>query len=165
MIKWEEKSLSRKISIFSLLRILLVLTIFNLIVYFGTTQIFLARERYDVEQGAEVVRDFLSQESALTVDNLLELLDEYNATRSLVEEDGTQYILDKSGGIDDLTSDNQDVAIFNKDKQLVLTTDKSVANFKTGTVGKIKIYRAPAFTGYYSTAKVYSKNTKKLLAM
>lgn len=90
MIKWEEKSLSRKISIFSLLRILLVLTIFNLIVYFGTTQIFLARERYDVEQGAEVVRDFLSQESALTVDNLLELLDEYNATRSLVEEDGTQ---------------------------------------------------------------------------
>lgn len=58
MIKWEEKSLSRKISIFSLLRILLVLTIFNLIVYFGTTQIFLARERYDVEQGAEVVRDF-----------------------------------------------------------------------------------------------------------
>ena len=83
MIKWEEKSLSRKISIFSLLRILLVLTIFNLIVYFGTTQIFLARERYDVEQGAEVVRDFLSQESALTVDNLLELLDEYNATRSL----------------------------------------------------------------------------------
>lgn len=47
-----------KISIFSLLRILLVLTIFNLIVYFGTTQIFLARERYDVEQGAEVVRDF-----------------------------------------------------------------------------------------------------------
>ena len=123
MIKWEEKSLSRKISIFSLLRILLVLTIFNLIVYFGTTQIFLARERYDVEQGAEVVRDFLSQESALTVDNLLELLDEYNATRSLVEEDGTQYILDKSGGIDDLTSDNQDVAIFNKDKQLVLTTD------------------------------------------
>lgn len=163
MIKWEEKSLSRKISIFSLLRILLVLTIFNLIVYFGTTQIFLARERYDVEQGAEVVRDFLSQESALTVDNLLELLDEYNATRSLVEEDGTQYILDKSGGIDDLTSDNQDVAIFNKDKQLVLTTDKSVANFKTGTVGKIKIYRAPAFTGYYSTAKVYSKNTKEVI--
>lgn len=106
--------------------------------YFGTTQIFLARERYDVEQSAEVVRNFLSQESSLTVDNLLDLLDEYNATESLVEEDDAQYILDKSGGIDDLTSDNQEVAIFNKDKQLVLTTDKSVANFKTGTVGKTK---------------------------
>ena len=58
MIKWEEKSLSRKISIFSLLRILLVLTIFNLIVYFGTTQRVLERVRFDVEQGDEVVRDF-----------------------------------------------------------------------------------------------------------
>lgn len=163
MIKWEEKSLSRKISIFSLLRILLVLTLFNLIVYFGTTQIFLARERYDVEQSAEVVRDFLSQESSLTVDNLLDLLDEYNATGSLVEEDDAQYILNKSGVIDDLTSDNQDVAIFNKDKQLVLTTDKSVANFKTGTVGKTKIHHAPAFTGYYSTVKIYSKNTREVI--
>ncbi len=163
MIKWEEKSLSRKISIFSLLRILLVLTIFNLIVYFGTTQIFLARERYDVEQGAEVVRDFLSQEDSLTVTNLLDLLDDYNASGSLVEEDGSQYILDKSGGIDDLTSDNQDVAIFDKDKQLILTTDKSVSNFKTGTVGKTKVYRAPAFTGYYSTAKVYSKTTREVI--
>lgn len=109
------------------------------------------------------MRDFLSQENSLTVDSLLDLLDDYNATGALVEEDGAQYILDKSGGIDDLISDNQDVAIFNQDKQLVLTTDKSVANFKTGTVGNPKIYRAPVFTGCYSTAKVYSKSTREVI--
>ena len=64
-----------------------------------------------------------------------------------------------------MTSDNQDVAIFNKDKQLVLTTDKSVANFKTGTVGKIKSTVHLLLQVTIQRRKFTPKTQKKLLAM
>ena len=163
MISWDKKSLSRKISVFSLLRIILVLTICNLIVYFSTTRLFLAREQYDVNQSVKVVKAFLAQENALTVDNLLGLLDKYNATRTLVETDDSQYILNKSGGVADSVSNNQTVAIFNKSKQLLLATDKSIADIKIDIVGKTKFYHVPTFTGYYLTVRLYSTTTKEII--
>ena len=131
MIKYFKKSLSKKISLTSLQWVLVILSVFNLLIYFGVTQIFLERDRYNTEQATEVVREFLSKETSLTEEKLLDLLEQYNATGSLVEEGNKTYIFDKQGGIDDLVFDNQDVSIFNKNKQLVLTTNKVLSTIKT----------------------------------
>ena len=99
MIKYFKKSLSKKISLTSLQWVL--------VIYFGVTQIFLERDRYNTEQATEVVRELLSKETSLTEEKLLDLLEQYNATGSLVEEGNKTYIFDKQGGIDDLVFDNQ----------------------------------------------------------
>ena len=102
MIKYFKKSLSKKISLTSLQWVLVILSVSNLLIYFGVTQIFLERDRYNTEQATEVVRELLSKETSLTEEKLLDLLEQYNATVSLVEEGNKNYIFFKEGGIDDV---------------------------------------------------------------
>ena len=163
MIKYFKKSLSKKISLTSLQWVLVILSVFNLLIYFGVTQIFLERDRYNTEQATEVVREFLSKETSLTEEKLLDLLEQYNATGSLVEEGNKTYIFDKQGGIDDLTFDNQDVSIFNKNKQLVLTTNKVLSTIKIGKVGETIKHRSSAFNGFYQSEKVYFKDSREVI--
>ncbi|SDW60625.1 HAMP domain-containing sensor histidine kinase [Streptococcus equinus] len=163
MIKYFKKSLSKKISLTSLQWVLVILSVFNLLIYFGVTQIFLERDRYNTEQATEVVREFLSKETSLTEEKLLDLLEQYNATGSLVEEGNKTYIFDKQGGIDDLVFDNQDVSIFNKNKQLVLTTNKVLSTIKIGKVGETIKHRSSAFNGFYQSEKVYSKDSREVI--
>ncbi|MCO4519517.1 two-component sensor histidine kinase,CovSfamily [Streptococcus infantarius subsp. infantarius] len=163
MIKYFKKSLSKKISLTSLQWVLVILSVFNLLIYFGVTQIFLERDRYNTEQATEVVREFLSKETSLTEEKLLDLLEQYNATGSLVEEGNKTYIFDKQGGIDDLVFDNQDVSIFNKNKQLVLTTNKVLSTIKIGKVGETIKHRSSAFNGFYQSEKVYFKDSREVI--
>ena len=163
MIKYFKKSLSKKISLTSLQWVLVILSVFNLLIYFGVTQIFLERDRYNTEQATEVVREFLSKETSLTEEKLLDLLEQYNATGSLVEEGNKTYIFDKQGGIDDLIFDNQDVSIFNKNKQLVLTTNKILSTIKIGKVGETIKHRSSAFNGFYQSEKVYFKDSREVI--
>lgn len=163
MIKYFKKSLSKKISLTSLQWVLVILSVFNLLIYFGVTQIFLERDRYNTEQATEVVREFLSKETSLTEEKLLDLLEQYNATGSLVEEGNKTYIFDKQGGIDDLVFDNQDVSIFNKNKQLVLTTNKILSTIKIGKVGETIKHRSSAFNGFYQSEKVYFKDSREVI--
>ncbi|MGF1373018.1 HAMP domain-containing sensor histidine kinase [Streptococcus infantarius] len=163
MIKYFKKSLSKKISLTSLQWVLVILSVFNLLIYFGVTQIFLERDRYNTEQATEVVREFLSKETSLTEEKLLDLLEQYNATGSLVEEGNKTYIFDKQGGIDDLIFDNQDVSIFNKNKQLVLTTNKVLSTIKIGKVGETIKHRSSAFNGFYQSEKVYFKDSREVI--
>lgn len=163
MIKYFKKSLSKKISLTSLQWVLVILSVFNLLIYFGVTKIFLERDRYNTEQATEVVREFLSKETSLTEEKLLDLLEQYNATGSLVEEGNKTYIFDKQGGIDDLVFDNQDVSIFNKNKQLVLTTNKVLSTIKIGKVGETIKHRSSAFNGFYQSEKVYFKDSREVI--
>lgn len=163
MIKYFKKSLSKKISLTSLQWVLVILSVSNLLIYFGVTQIFLERDRYNTEQATEVVRELLSKETSLTEEKLLDLLEQYNATGSLVEEGNKTYIFDKQGGIDDLVFDNQDVSVFNKNKQLVLTTNKVLSTIKIGKVGETTQYRSSAFNGFYQSEKVYSKDSREVI--
>lgn len=163
MIKYFKKSLSKKISLTSLQWVLVILSVSNLLIYFGVTQIFLERDRYNTEQATEVVRELLSKETSLTEEKLLDLLEQYNATGSLVEEDNKTYIFDKQGGIDDLVFDNQDVSVFNKNKQLVLTTNKVLSTIKIGKVGETTQHRSSAFNGFYQSEKVYSKDSREVI--
>ncbi|MGF1204850.1 HAMP domain-containing sensor histidine kinase [Streptococcus infantarius] len=142
---------------------MVILSVFNLLIYFGVTQIFLERDRYNTEQATEVVREFLSKETSLTEEKLLDLLEQYNATGSLVEEGNKTYIFDKQGGIDDLVFDNQDVSIFNKNKQLVLTTNKVLSTIKIGKVGETIKHRSSAFNGFYQSEKVYFKDSREVI--
>ena len=109
---------------------MLILSAFNLVIYFGVTRIFLSKDRYNTEQSTEVVREFLSKETSLSQEKLLDLLNQYGASGSLIENGDKKYILDRQGGIDELIFDNQEVSVFNKDKQLVLTTDKVLSTMK-----------------------------------
>ena len=127
---------------------MLILSAFNLVIYFGVTRIFLSKDRYNTEQSTEVVREFLSKETSLSQEKLLDLLNQYGASGSLIENGDKKYILDRQGGIDELIFDNQEVSVFNKDKQLVLTTDKVLSTMKIGKVGETVMYRSPAFTGF-----------------
>lgn len=163
MIKYFKKSLSKKISLTSLQWVLVILSVSNLLIYFGVTQIFLERDRYNTEQATEVVRELLSKETSLTEEKLLDLLEQYNATGSLVEEGNKTYIFDKQGGIDDLVFDNQDVSVFNKNKQLVLTTNKVLSTIKIGKVGEMTQHRSSAFNGFYQSEKVYSKDSREVI--
>lgn len=163
MIKYFKKSLSKKISLTSLQWVLVILSVSNLLIYFGVTQIFLERDRYNTEQATEVVRELLSKETSLTEEKLLDLLEQYNATGSLVEEGNKTYIFDKQGGIDDLVFDNQDVSVFNKNKQLVLTTNKVLSTIKIGKVGETMQHRSSAFNGFYQSEKVYSKDSREVI--
>ena len=163
MIKYFKKSLSKKISLTSLQWVLVILSVSNLLIYFGVTQIFLERDRYNTEQATEVVRELLSKETSLTEEKLLDLLEQYNATGSLVEEGNKTYIFDKQGGIDDLIFDNQDVSIFNKNKQLVLTTNKVLSTIKIGKVGETIKHRSSAFNGFYQSEKVYFKDSREVI--
>ena len=163
MIKYFKKSLSKKISLTSLQWVLVILSVSNLLIYFGVTQIFLERDRYNTEQATEVVRELLSKETSLTEEKLLDLLEQYNATGSLVEEGNKTYIFDKQGGIDDLVFDNQDVSVFNKNKQLVLTTNKVLSTIKIGKVGETTQHRSSAFNGFYQSEKVYSKDSREVI--
>ena len=72
---------SHYLKIFSknFLWVLVILSVFNLLIYFGVTQIFLERDRYNTEQATEVVREFCLKTS-LTEEKLLDLLEQYNAT-------------------------------------------------------------------------------------
>ncbi|MBT0906106.1 HAMP domain-containing histidine kinase [Streptococcus lutetiensis] len=163
MIKYFKKSLSKKISLTSLQWVLVILSVSNLLIYFGVTQIFLERDRYNTEQATEVVRELLSKETSLTEEKLLDLLEQYNATGSLVEEGNKTYIFDKQGGIDDLVFDNQDVSVFNKNKQLVLTTNKVLSTIKIGKVSETTQHRSSAFNGFYQSEKVYSKDSREVI--
>nr|WP_278914696.1 HAMP domain-containing histidine kinase [Streptococcus lutetiensis] len=142
---------------------MVILSVSNLLIYFGVTQIFLERDRYNTEQATEVVRELLSKETSLTEEKLLDLLEQYNATGSLVEEGNKTYIFDKQGGIDDLVFDNQDVSVFNKNKQLVLTTNKVLSTIKIGKVGETMQHRSSAFNGFYQSEKVYSKDSREVI--
>ena len=73
MIKCFKKSLSKKISVKTFLWVLLILSAFNLVIYFGVTRIFLSKDRYNTEQSTEVVREFLSKETSLSQEKLLDL--------------------------------------------------------------------------------------------
>lgn len=163
MIKYFKKSLSKKISLTSLQWVLVILSVSNLLIYFGVTQIFLERDRYNTEQATEVVRELLSKETSLTEEKLLDLLEQYNATGSLVEEGNKTYIFDKQGGIDDLVFDNQDVSVFNKNKQLVLTTNKVLSTIKIGKVSETTQHRSSAFNVFYQSEKVYSKDSREVI--
>ena len=163
MIKCFKKSLSKKISVKTFLWVLLILSAFNLVIYFGVTRIFLSKDRYNTEQSTEVVREFLSKETSLSQEKLLDLLNQYGASGSLIENGDKKYILDRQGGIDELIFDNQEVSVFNKDKQLVLTTDKVLSTMKIGKVGETVMYRSPAFTGFYQSEKIYSKDSRKVI--
>lgn len=163
MIKCFKKSLSKKISLTSLQWVLLILLVFNLLVYIGVTRVFLAQDRYNTEQATEVVREFLSKETSLTEGNLLDLLEQFNSTGSLVEDGNKTYVFDKQGGIDDLIFDNQDVSIYDKNKQLVLTTNKVLSTIKIGKVGETTTHRSPAFSGFYQSEKVYSKDSREVI--
>ena len=105
----------------------------------------------------------MSKETSLTEEKLLDLLEQYNATGSLVEEGNKTYIFDKQGGIDDLVFDNQDVSIFNKNKQLVLTTNKVLSTIKIGKVGETIKHRSSAFNGFYQSEKVYFKDSREVI--
>lgn len=142
---------------------MVILSVSNLLIYFGVTQIFLERDRYNTEQATEVVRELLSKETSLTEEKLLDLLEQYNATGSLVEEGNKTYIFDKQGGIDDLVFDNQDVSVFNKNKQLVLTTNKVLSTIKIEKVGETTQHRSSAFNGFYQSEKVYSKDSREVI--
>lgn len=163
MIKCFKKSLSKKISLTSLQWVLLILSVFNLLVYIGVTRVFLAQDRYNTEQATEVVGEFLSKETSLTEGNLLDLLEQFNSTGSLVEDGNKTYVFDKQGGIDDLIFDNQDVSIYDKNKQLVLTTNKVLSTIKIGKVGETTTHRSPAFSGFYRSEKVYSKDSREVI--
>ncbi len=85
MIKYFKKSLSKKISLTSLQWVLVILSVSNLLIYFGVTQIFLERDRYNTEQATEVVRELLSKETSLTEEKLFivnDISDAYNLLQS-----------------------------------------------------------------------------------
>ena len=51
----------------------------------------------------------------------------------------------------------------NKNKQLVLTTNKVLSTIKIGKVGETTQHRSSAFNGFYQSEKVYSKDSREVI--
>lgn len=162
------KSLPKRLSNLFFVLFFCIFSAFTLIAYYSTSYFLLKKEKQSIYQTVNIIRVRLSEvDSNFALDNLAEVL--YKNDKDNLRVDTSSG---KKGGIirsrRDLTNildSNQDIYIYNLDKEMIFTTDEEEYTYKLhGPVNKVFDDEVKnQYRGFSVIQKVYSERNGQLL--
>lgn len=158
MNRLKEKLLNKRLSRSSILPLLLMITAFNIVLYQGFTQLFLANDRYQMKKDLRSMTKVLSKESELTTSVLVSLFNADHLSNVDGDDQDQSSVVLENDGLSKYISSEQTVAIFDADKHLLLTTD-SDSSQSEDLLAESSNYHRVGTRGYYLTTKVVSEKT------
>ncbi|MGT2935084.1 HAMP domain-containing sensor histidine kinase [Streptococcus castoreus] len=161
-----KKSLPKRLSNIFFVLFFCIFSAFTLIAYSSTNYFLLKKERQSVLQAVNIVRVRLSEvDSNFTLENLAEVLYKNDKTHLRIDDRNGSRIIRSERDITNTLDANQDIYVYNVDKQMIFTTDNEEAS--PGLKGPIgKIYHdciEDQYRGFSMTQKVYSRRTGKFV--
>ncbi len=161
-----KKSLPKRLSNLFFVLFFCIFSGFTLIAYYSTNYFLLKKERQSLTQVVNVIRVRLSQvDSNFSYDNLNQIL--YTDGLLHIKQDkhsGKRIVIDERD-ISNTIDVNQEIYLYNPQKQLIFTTDPTETSYDmSGPIGKVFDDRVEnQYRGYSLIEKVYSKKSHKFL--
>lgn len=124
-----------------------IFSAFTLIAYSSTNYFLLKKEKQSVFQAVNIVRVRLSEvDSNFTLENLAEVLYKNDKTHLRIDDRKGSRVIRSERDITNTLDANQDIYVYNIDKQMIFTTDIE-----------------DQYRGFSMTQKVYSNRTGKFV--
>ncbi|XHX01835.1 HAMP domain-containing histidine kinase [Streptococcus dysgalactiae subsp. equisimilis] len=157
-----KKSLPKRLSNIFFVLFFCIFSIFTLIAYSSTNYFLLKKERQSVFQAVNIVRVRLSEvDSNFTLENLAEVLYKNDKTHLRIDDRNGSRVIRSERDITNTLDANQDIYVYNVDKQMIFTTDNEEAS--PGLRGPIGDHIEDQYRGFSMTQKVYSNRTGKFV--
>lgn len=134
-----KKSLPKRLSNIFFVLFFCIFSIFTLIAYSSTNYFLLKKERQSVFQAVNIVRVRLSEvDSNFTLENLAEVLYKNDKTHLRIDDRNGSRVIRSERDITNTLDANQDIYVYNVDKQMIFTTDNEEASpGLRGPIGKV----------------------------
>lgn len=161
-----KKSLPKRLSNIFFVLFFCIFSIFTLIAYSSTNYFLLKKERQSVFQAVNIVRVRLSEvDSNFTLENLAEVLYKNDKTHLRIDDRNGSRVIRSERDITNTLDANQDIYVYNVDKQMIFTTDNEEASpGLRGPIGKVfHDHIEDQYRGFSMTQKVYSNRTGKFV--
>ncbi|HEK9098713.1 TPA: HAMP domain-containing protein [Streptococcus equi subsp. zooepidemicus] len=161
-----KKSLPKRLSNLFFVLFFCIFSAFTLLAYISTNYFLLKREKQTIFQAVNIVRVRLSEvDSNFTLENLAEVLYKNDRTHLKIDDANGSRIIRSERDITNTLNANEDIYVYNVDKQMIFTTDDEEASpGLNGPIGKVtKDHIEEQYKGFSMTQKVYSNKTGKFV--
>lgn len=161
-----KKTLPKRLSNLFFVLFFCIFSAFTLLAYISTNYFLLKREKQTIFQAVNIVRVRLSEvDSNFTLVNLAEVLYKNDRTHLKIDDANGSRIIRSERDITNTLNANEDIYVYNVDKQMIFTTDDEEASpGLNGTIGKVtKDHIEEQYKGFSMTQKVYSNKTGKFV--
>lgn len=161
-----KKTLPKRLSNLFFVLFFCIFSAFTLLAYISTNYFLLKREKQTIFQAVNIVRVRLSEvDSNFTLENLAEVLYKNDRTHLKIDDANGSRIIRSERDITNTLNANEDIYVYNVDKQMIFTTDDEEASpGLNGTIGKVtKDHIEEQYKGFSMTQKVYSNKTGKFV--
>lgn len=161
-----KKSLPKRLSNLFFVLFFCIFSAFTLLAYISTNYFLLKREKQTIFQAVNIVRVRLSEvDSNFTLENLAEVLYKNDRTHLKIDDANGSRIIRTERDITNTLNANEDIYVYNVDKQMIFTTDDEEASSGlNGPIGKVtKDHIEEQYKGFSMTQKVYSNKTGKFV--
>ncbi|HEL0641943.1 TPA: HAMP domain-containing protein [Streptococcus equi subsp. zooepidemicus] len=161
-----KKTLPKRLSNLFFVLFFCIFSAFTLLAYISTNYFLLKREKQTIFQAVNIVRVRLSEvDSNFTLENLAEVLYKNDRTHLKIDDANGSRIIRSERDITNTLNANEDIYVYNVDKQMIFTTDDEEASpGLNGTIGKAtKDHIEEQYKGFSMTQKVYSNKTGKFV--
>lgn len=161
-----KNSLPKRLSNIFFVLFFCIFSAFTLIAYSSTNYFLLKKEKQSVFQAVNIVRVRLSEvDSNFTLENLAEVLYKNDKTHLRIDDRKGSRVIRSERDITNTLDANQDIYVYNIDKQMIFTTDNEESS--PGLHGPIgRVYHdhiEDQYRGFSMTQKVYSNRTGKFV--